>query len=213
MPEPRMSSQTMALSRAPPLERMRGEPRSGPRLPGRAPKLSGSRIPIPLPQNPLRAPRIARRKLPNSCLNGADERSHSLDHASIAPGACRAGAHREVSPGQHRWPRRGSVGPPEDGFLRGRQAAQDAPALPCRLLEGYAAHRGLGLFLDLVLALAAAAPVRARKAFCDCGLEFIVVSGLAGVGLAKRQRTFVERGLDLAQRAGHGHRQALLRDN
>src|SRR5712692_451527 len=212
MPEPTMSSQTMALSRAPPLERMRGEPRSGPRLPGRAPKLSGPRIPIPLPQNPLRAPRIARRKLPNSCLNGADERSHSLDHASIAPGACRAGARREVSSGQHRWPRRGSVGPPEDGFLRGRQAAQNAPALPCRLFERDAAHRGLGLFFDLVLALAAAAPVRSRKAFFNRGLDFSVVSALAGVGLAKRQRPLVERGLDFVEGVHHGPRQALLRD-
>src|SRR6266852_7309980 len=211
IPEPTMSSQTMALSRAPPLDRMRGQPRSGTLLPGRAPKLSGSRIPITPQRNPLREPRIARSKLPNSCLNGADERSPSLEHASIAPRACRAGAHRKVSSGQHRWPRRGSVGPSEHGFFRGRQAAQDAPALPCWLLERYAAHRGLGLFFDLVLALSGATPVRARKAFFDCGLEFIVVSGLAGVGLAKRQRALVERGLDFVEGVRHRPRQALLR--
>src|SRR5712691_3506168 len=153
MPEPTMSSQTMALSRAPPLDRMRGQ------LPGRAPKLSGSRIPIPLKRNPPRAPKIARSKLPNNCLNGADERSHSLDHASIAPRACRAGTRREVSPDQQPRRRIGLIGPSEDGFFRGRLAAQNAPSIPCRLLERDAAHRGPGLLLDLLLALAVAAPV------------------------------------------------------
>src|SRR5712692_9063323 len=179
MPEPTMSSQTMAFSRAPPLDRTRGQPR----LEGRAPKLSGSRMPIPLQRNPVRAPRIARSKLRNSCRNGADERSYSLDDASIAPRACRAGTRREVSPAQQPRRRKGSIGPSEDGFFRGQLTAQNAPSIPCRLLERDAAHRRPGLFLDLLLALAVAAPVRARKTFCDCGLEFIEVGRLSGVGL------------------------------
>src|SRR6266851_9877217 len=209
MPAPTMSSQAMALSRAPPLDHMRGQPR----LPGRAPELSGSRIPIPLQRNPPRAPRIARSKRRNSCLNGTDERIHSLDHASIAPRACRAGTRRKVSPAQQPRRRICSIGPSEDCFFRGRLAAQNAPTLPYRLVERDAAHRGPGLFLDLLLASAVAAPVRARKSYCDCGLELIVVGRLTGVGLAKRQRPFVERGLDFVEGVRHGARQALLRDN